>query len=241
MNQKPILRRTHHDDHRRIVCHSRFDKPGPDPLQRACRGGPWRIWERQISRQLLRPSNSRPLAVLPAAESSRPDAGEWHGRRRANLIVYQPHAIAPKELATLFEHVASVQGKVILCDNREALAISYPELSDAVARSLSRAIPHELSKALSPSPSTEKHEERDVREHTLTLPDRPTPKDKPYVPSTDALSQFDLPREGRSYLLYHTATDKPSDFPDGYRLVAKIRADNIYRALADSQHFGSAS
>ena len=160
---------------------------------------------------------------------------------RANLVIYQPHAIAPKQLTTLFEHVAAVQGKVILCDNREPFAISYPELTDAVTRSLSRAIPQELSKALSPAPATKKHKEEHVTENSHTTADQITRDGRPYVPSADALSHFHLPNGRRPYLLYHAVVDKPGDFPDGYKLIAKIQADSVDRALADSPKFGSPS
>jgi hypothetical protein len=92
-----------------------------------------------IIRHFHSPSDKRDEVILPA---------------HANLVVCEPRGINPNQLTALFEYVASVRGKIILCDDRRELATYHPELTDAVEMSLNRAIPSSLRKDLDqPSPS----------------------------------------------------------------------------------------
>jgi hypothetical protein len=157
-----------------------------------------------------------------------------------NLIVYQPRALSSTQLTALFEHVASVHGKVILCDDREAFLNSHPELTHAVERSLSKAIPQSLRKkieSLSPTAA-------DVKPHInvekpLTFPNQSDLNGHSRAASIQQPFQFDPSPAGTPYLIYHARTANPAEFPSGYVLVAKVEAASIHRALANSQDFGA--
>jgi hypothetical protein len=159
----------------------------------------------------------------------------------ANLIVYEAHGLAPHQLATLFDHVASIRGKIILCGNRSELADYHPVLTKAVERSMSQAVPHELRKALElPDPAQE------------TLP---TNHQNPVAPGNSSqgvpdrgsthleqLSPGD-PSSARSpYFVWHAKTTNPAGFSkDDYDLVAIVDTDSIHSALARTRHFGAPS
>jgi hypothetical protein len=167
-----------------------------------------------IIRHYNGPGDNRDDVVLPA---------------HANLVVYQPQGINPNQLAALFEYVASVQGKIILCDDRRELASYHPELTDAVERSLDRAIPRSLRKDLAP------HESLVEKPGTVSI--APGPDSNSISPRSDQPSFSDT-APARSYLIYHARSEKPAEFPNGYVLVAKVQADNIHRALSHSQNLG---
>lgn len=113
----------------------------------------------------------------------------------ANLIVYQPQGLSDTQLTALFEHVANVRGKIILCGDRSDFGNSHSELTEAVERSISKAVPAQLRHLVEPSTQS-------------------------------------------TYLIWQSKTGEPADFPDGYRIVAKVQSDDIYRSLANSHYSG---
>lgn len=179
-----------------------------------------------IIRHYHSPSDKRDDVILPA---------------HANLVVYQPQAINPQQLTALFESVASVHGKIILCDDRRELANYHPELTDAVERSLNRAIPRSLRKDLAQHESlADDRKLNTTLEKPASVSIAPDPNSNSISPRYDQPSLSDT-APARSYLIYHARSEKPAEFPNGYVLVAKVQADNIHRALSHSQHLGRAT
>ena len=154
----------------------------------------------------------------------------------ANLVVYQPHALSPAQLTSLFQHVADVRGKVILCDDRSKLADFYPELTDAVERSLSKALPPELRQAVTPRNPTPDY--NNALQPGISSAHRRAVSDFE-GPRSEQLALFDFPSARGPYLVYHAKPGNTAEFPNGYDVVALVRAENIHRALAHTQHFGA--
>lgn len=177
-----------------------------------------------IIRHFNGPSDKRDDVVLPA---------------HANLVVYQPQGINPNQLTALFESVASVRGKIILCGDRRELANYHPELTDAVERSLDRAIPRSLRKDLPQHESIADDRKPHTKfEKSPSVSIAPDPDSHTRSPRNNQPSLSDT-APARSYLIYHARSEKPAEFPNGYVLVAKVQADSVQRALADSQHVGA--
>lgn len=149
----------------------------------------------------------------------------------ANLVIHKPRAMAPEQLTALFQYVASVQGKVILCDDRHALANAHPELKDFIDGSLSQALTREFMTAFDP-----KELSADARKlPSLSSLARSIPNGKSL--HGDVASSAD-PTPTNNYLVYHSRTGDPGKFPDDYMLVAKVDAIDAYCAFLDTVHFG---
>jgi hypothetical protein len=178
-----------------------------------------------IVRHYPRPHEIHDEVILPA---------------HTNLIVYQPHALSDTQLTKLFEHVASVHGKVILCDDREAFANSHPELTPAVERSLSKAIPRSLRKNIEPPERTptEVKAQINMDEPAPSL-NQPGLNGDSHAPGNQQPLHFGPRPAETPYLIYHAKTTNPAEFPSGYRLVAKVTAKSLPCALANSQDFGA--
>jgi hypothetical protein len=157
----------------------------------------------------------------------------------ANLVVYQPHALSPTQLTRIFDHVANVRGKVILCDDRSAFANSYPELNEAVDRSLSKSIPPELRRNFDlPKPHGDDQNLHIDSEKPYTIPNQ-----LELIPQSEAAptvhnSHLDRPPAQSLYVIHHAKSENPAGFPNDYDLAAIIKADNIQCAVALSQHYG---
>lgn len=152
----------------------------------------------------------------------------------ANLIVYEPHALSPTQLSTLFEHVANVRGKIILCDDRSDLAYFHPELNKAIEISISKAVPARLRHLVEPSKA---HEEKPGTDHgnPVTAENTSEPIHDVTQSHSKEISTGEQVRTLGSYLIYHANSERPTDAPSDYVLVAKVETDDIYRSLANSR------
>ena len=156
----------------------------------------------------------------------------------ANLIVYEPHALSPDQLATLFEHVANVRGKIILCGDQSELANFHPELTDAVENSISKAVPAKLRHLCEPSSSHDEKPSAEPRNPIASANGSRPIRD--FEPKNEDAVHHENPSPSRkSYLVYHAKTDGAADFPNGYVLVAKVQTDDIFRALSNSHYSAS--
>jgi hypothetical protein len=152
----------------------------------------------------------------------------------ANLIVYEAHALSHIQLATLFEHVANVGGKIILCGDHSEFANFHPELSEAAERSIAQAVPSEWRHLVEPSsPAAEE------LGNSLNL--LPSENTSPQVGNSEPkhpeqLPLFDLPPSRTPYLIYHSRPGNTAEFPLGFDVVAKVYAENIQSAIASAQN-----
>jgi hypothetical protein len=148
----------------------------------------------------------------------------------ANLVVYQPHALSPKQLSTLFEHVANVRGKVILCGDPEQFTELHPQLADHVQESLAKWV----------SPTLTRDPNRSAVDHSpassIVRPGGPSlggDRRRPPPGVSPAGDFFDGPG---SYLVYHSRGKNLTQFPNHFKLVAKVEAKSMEQALARTQH-----
>lgn len=156
---------------------------------------------------------------------------------RVNLIVHQPHAMAPSQLKSLFDHATGVHGRLILCDNAAKLKLSHPDLYEALKTSLH----HEL--ALHPNAEYARPHADSVAARRHSSPIRLSRQSDsnrviPQHMEQAALGGLGEPRASRAYLVFHSQCTRPAIFPDDYRLVARVDANSLAEAVGRTQHFG---
>lgn len=170
------------------------------------------------------PLGGKPCYVIRHHHGTDRQADELILPAEAKVVVYQPHALDPRQLSRLTEYAQSVRGQVILCDDPALLTQSHPSLSDVVSKSLAKCDVGRLTKHLerndaNPRPIPPRFEDSDAFRSQLPPP-----------------NAFATPRK---YVIYHAKTEKPASFPGSFSPVAIVHADSIESALHRSQHFGA--